>query len=117
MSVEQGAALVELWTSFLHEWPVERVRSMTLEEYTNLNRSDAFVYWLEKTTEKLGSIWGGSAFKWGIYYQANVKTKESSGGRVWGEKYAWLSKFGATEQKAFATIRGLLADVLDAVQV
>ena len=35
---------------------------------------------------------------------------------MWGEKYAWLSKFGATEQEAFATIRSRLVEVLDAVQ-
>lgn len=108
--------LHQLWSEFLAAWPPSRVRQMTLEEYTNPDKDDAFIYWIESRLDKLGSIWGGSAFKFGIYYQANVKTKESSGGRVWGEKYAWLSKFGATEQEAFATIRSRLADVLDAVQ-
>ena len=106
----------QLWSEFLAAWPLERVRQMTLEEYTNPDRDDAFVYWIESRLDKLGSIWGGSAFKFGIYYQANVKTKESTGGRVWGEKYAWLSKFGASEQEAFATIRSRLVEVLDAVQ-
>ena len=108
--------LHELWSDFLAAWPPSRVRQMTLEEYTNSDKDDAFIYWIESRLEKLGSIWGGSAFKFGIYYQVNVKTKESSGGRAWGEKYAWLSKFGATEQEAFATIRSRLADVLDAAQ-
>ncbi len=105
-----------LWSEFVTAWPPERVRQMTLEEYTNPDRDDAFIYWLESRLDELGSIWGGSAFKFGIYYQANVKTKEGSGGRVWGEKYAWLRKFGTTEQEAFATIRTRLAEVLDAVR-
>lgn len=105
-----------LWSDFLAAWPPDRVRQMTLDEYTNPDRDDAFIYWIESRLEDLGSIWGGSAFKFGIYYQANVKTKEASAGRVWGEKYAWLRKFGATEQEAFATIRTRLVEVLDAVR-
>lgn len=108
--------LNQLWSDFLAAWPPSRVRQMMLEEYTNPDKDDAFIYWIESRLDKLGSIWGGSAFKFGIYRRDNTETKEASGGRVWGEKYAWLSKFGATEQEAFASIRGRLADVLDAVE-
>ena len=66
-----------LWDEFLTEWPVERVQQMTLEEYTNPNRADAFIYWIEKKLESLGSIWGGSAFKFGIYYRDNQEQKEA----------------------------------------
>lgn len=104
------------WTDFLATWPPERVRRMALEEYTNPNKCDAFIYWLEAGTDKLGSIWGGSAFKFGIYYQVNVRTKETSGGRCWGEKYAWSARFGTTEQEAFARVRGHLVEVIDAVR-
>ena len=106
----------EQWSEFLSAWPPERVRQMTLEEYTNPSKDDAFIYWVESRLEKLGSIWGGSAFKFGIYCRDKTGAKEASGGRVWGEKYAWLSKFGATEQEVFATIRGRLVEVLDAVR-
>ncbi len=105
----------QLWSDFLAAWPSERVRQMTLEEYTNPNKDDAFIYWLESRLEKLGSIWGGSAFKFGIYCRDKTETKEASGGRIWGEKYAWLSKFGATEQEAFAAIRSRLVEVLEAL--
>ena len=74
----------EAWDDFLAAWPPSRVRQMTLEEYTNPAKDDAFIYWIESRLDKLGSIWGGSAFKFGIYCQANVKTKEASGGRGWG---------------------------------
>ena len=105
----------QLWAEFLAAWPVDRVRAMTLDEYTNANKSDAFIYWIEARTEKLGSIWGGSAFKFGIYLQANVKTKPAQLGRIWGEKYAWLARYGADEKRAFATIRGRLVEVIEAV--
>ncbi len=104
------------WSDFLAAWPAERVRRMTLEEYTNPGKDDAFIYWLEARTDKLGSMWGGSAFKFGIYYQANVKTKPAEGGRAWGKHHAWLTKYGADEARAFATIRARLVEVIDAVQ-
>ena len=105
-----------LWSDFLTAWPPGRVRQMTLEDYTNPDRDDAFIYWIEARLEKLGNIKGGSAFKFGIYYRDKTEAKEPGGGRVWGERYAWLSKYGATEPEAFATIRGRLIGVLDAVQ-
>ena len=105
-----------LWSDFLHAWPPERIRQMRLEEYTNASRDDALVYWLEARLDKLGSIWGGSAFKFGIYRRDNTEAKDASGGRIWGQRYAWLSKFGKTEQEAFATIRGRLGEVISAVQ-
>jgi 5-methylcytosine-specific restriction endonuclease McrBC GTP-binding regulatory subunit McrB len=108
--------LRQLWSDFLTAWPPERVRQMTLEEYTNPNKDDAFIYWIESRLDKLGSIWGGSAFKFGIYCRDKTVAKEASGGRVWGDRYAWHSKFGATEQEAFATIRTRLVEVLDAVR-
>ena len=106
----------QLWSDFLVAWPPKRVRQMTLDEYTNSNKDDAFIYWIEARLDKLGSIWGGSAFKFGIYCRDKIATKEAASGRVWGEKYAWLSKFGATEQAAFAAVRGRLVEVIDAAR-
>ena len=108
--------LHQLWSDFLIAWPHERVRQMTLDEYTNPNKDDAFIYWIESRLDKLGSIWGGSAFKFGIYCRDNTGTKEASSGRVWGQKYAWLAKYGSTEQQAFAAIRSRLIEVLDAIR-
>ena len=106
-----------LWSDFLEVWPPDRVRGMSLEEYTNLNRSDAFVYWLEKRTEALGSIWGGSAFKFGIFGRDNKDPKAPKGGRIWRDEYAWMRKYGETAEVAFATVRSRLTDVIDAVRV
>jgi len=108
--------LNKLWSDFLVAWPPERVRQMTLEEFTNSSKDDAFIYWIESRLEKLGSIWGGSAFKFGIYCRDNTEIKEAASGRIWGEKYAWLSKFGAIEQEAFATVRGRLVEIIDAAR-
>ena len=107
----------QLWSAFLSAWPPARLRQMSLDEYTNPYKDDAFIYWLESRLDKLGSIWGGSAFKFGVYHRENTEAKEASGGRVWGDTYAWLSKFGATEQEAFGIIRNRLTEICDAVQV
>ncbi len=74
--------MMALWSEFLEAWPPDRVRSMSLEQYTNPNRDDAFIYWLEKKTEGLGSIWGGSAFKFGIFRRDKKDPKAPKGGRI-----------------------------------
>jgi len=109
--------LYQLWDDFLAEWPLDRVREMTLTGYTNLNRKDAYIYWLEKRLEKLGSIWGGSAFKFGIYHRDDTKVKEPTMGKIWGETYAWSKKYGSTEQEAFQTVRSRIVQVIEAVQL
>lgn len=109
--------LYQLWDDFLEEWPLDHVREMTLPEYTNLNRDDAYIYWLEKRLEKLGSIWGGSAFKFGIYHRDDTQAKEPTMGKIWGETYAWAKKYGSTEQEAFQTIRERIVQIIEAVQL
>ena len=108
--------ILKTWNDFLAAWPPDRVRDMSLEEYTNLDRETAFIYWLEKKTESLGSIWGVSAFKFGIYRRRDKDPREPSGGRLWGDDYAWMSKYGETAEAAFATVRSLLAEVIDAAK-
>ena len=52
---------------------------MLLDKYTNLNISDSFYYWVESRTYGLGSIWGGSSYKFGIYkYNEKPKGNASS---------------------------------------
>ena len=73
----------QLWSDFLAAWPLARVRQMTLEEYTNASKDDAFIYWLEVRLDSLGNIWGGSAFKFGIYCRKKAEAKKASGGKNW----------------------------------
>jgi 5-methylcytosine-specific restriction endonuclease McrBC GTP-binding regulatory subunit McrB len=103
-----------LWSEFLAAWPPERVKQITLEEYTNPSKDDALIYWLEARLDKLGSIWGGSAFKFGVYYRDKSEAKETAAGRAWGDKYAWATKYGATADEAFAAVRNRLSEVVDA---
>ncbi|MCY3931567.1 MAG: hypothetical protein OXH70_07605 [Acidobacteria bacterium] len=107
---------MQLWDRFLKEWPPERVRSMSLEEYTNLNRDDAFVYWLEFGTRALGSIRGGDAIKFGIYRHSSRDPKSPPEGRIRGAEYTWDPRYGDTELVAFDTVRSRLVQVIGAAE-
>lgn len=105
----------QLWTAFLQQWPLESLAGMPLAQYSNLDRS-GFVYWLEKKTEELGSIWGGSALKFGIYARKDKTPQNSGHGRRFGEHYGWLEKYGATESEAYERIRGHIVAIAHAAR-
>ena len=115
-------ALNALWDEFLARWPLATLRSMTLEEYTQAGSKDCFTYWLETRTEDLGSIWGGSAFKFGVYSRRDLSDKPGSSGsnsgaaQAFSATYGWLSKYGATAEQAFERVRGLIADIAQAAR-
>ncbi len=93
-NIEQNTALDsrnELYNSFLEKFPIEYLKNMPLEVYTNLNKHDAFCYWLESKLQELGSIWGGTAYKFGIYRYA--KKPDDLSIIVADEEYAWYKKY------------------------
>ncbi len=102
----------ELYEQFIKRFPIESLSTMTLEQYTDLNRSDSFCYWIEFKTRRLGSIKGGSSFKFGIYRYANppVSKKIQS-----DEKYAWYRWFKVdTSEAAFNIVRDAIVEVANA---
>jgi 5-methylcytosine-specific restriction enzyme B len=102
-----------LWDSFLARWPLEQLSKMTLQEYSKAGDKDCFTYWLEARTEGLGSIWGGSAFKFGIYARKDQTSKPSEGGVAYGTDYAWATKYGETQDEAFS---GVLSQIVSIAQ-
>lgn len=105
-----------LWSEFLETWPLERIKRMTLEEYTSAGSKDSFTYWIESKLEALGSIWGGSAFKFGIYSRNNKENKDSTKGRIFSDNYGWNEKYGRTEHEVFNRVKMLIVAVIEAVQ-
>lgn len=97
-------ALHELNESFLKEFPLDTLNEMTLNKYTNLNKSDSFCYWLERRTQMLGGIGGGSSFKFGIYRCKN-KPKEGKIRYKYDGKFAWLEHLGNTAEEAFVIVK------------
>lgn len=105
----------KLYESFLIEFPLERLKNLAVEEYTNLNKSDSFCYWVETKLRKLGSIQGSTSYKFGIY-EFNKEPREGSG-YSHDEKYAWLSKYGSDSKSAYETILSNLVKIAECAQV
>ena len=94
----------ELYQNFLSEFPLEGLANLPLERYTNLNREDSFCYWLESRLNSLGSIWGSSSFKFGIYKYHN-KPKEDPK-YTSDDAYAWYSKLGNDRTEVYSKVIG-----------
>ncbi|OKY95258.1 MAG: hypothetical protein BHV67_13365 [Bacteroidales bacterium 43_36] len=108
------AERIQRYNSFQERFPIEKLEEMTLEEYTNLDRSDSFCYWIESRTGSLGSFWGGSSFKFGIYC---YKNRPSDTRVVSDDKYAWYTSLKAgTAQEAFAKIRNTVVKIANAAR-
>ena len=83
---------------------------MTLEEYSNLNRDNSFCYWLEAKTKDLGSIWGGAAYKFGIF-KFDRTPKNDNSKYAHDENYSWSSRLGSTSEEAFTNVRNAIVKI------
>lgn len=110
------AELQTIWDQFLDRWPLEKLPQITLVDYTAAGTNESFCYWLEEKTEELGSFWGGSAFKFGIFSRKDKGQRENGGGASYIDDYAWYSKYGDTVEAAFAKVKALLVQVATAAR-
>lgn len=94
-----------LWDEFLEKWPIDRIENMTLPEYTSVGSKDTFTYWIESKLDQMGSIWGGSSFKFGIYSRSETEEVVSRGNRMYTTEYGWHKKYGDTPEEAFVAIK------------
>ena len=108
-------SLYQLKEDFLAEWPLSRIQEMSLDEYTNLDKT-SFCYWLEAKTNDLGSIWGGSAYKFGIYKRRDISTTITVDNRITDGEYAWFQKYGTTKEEAFQTVKDIILSVIKNIQ-
>ncbi|MFC4267508.1 EVE domain-containing protein [Polaribacter marinivivus] len=108
--------LHKLKQEFLAYWSLEKLEVMTLDEYTDTNRENSFCYWLEHITRDLGSIVGGSSYKFGIYKMGATSKTESATNRTNDGEYAWHTKYGATALEAFNTIKSLIIRIANYAQ-
>ena len=102
-----------LYLQFQEAFPIESLKEMPIEKYTNLKRDGSFCYWLESKTYNLGSIWGGSSFKFGIYRYVN-RPKESVTMIQSDDKYAWYSKYNKdTAIEAYHYVRDSVVSIAE----
>ena len=114
MSVEQHQQL--LWNQFLEAWPLGRLRNMTIEEYSQAGDKENFTYCLERETKPIANILGGSAFKFGIFHRSATEEKLDGKGKIYQDGYAWLEKYGATKEQAFAEIKRRIIETVENAQ-
>ena len=101
----------ELYQAFQHEFPLEALKDMPLDKYTNLNKEDSFCYWLESRTYDLGSFWGGSSYKF-LIYRYNKRPAEGDPRVTSDDKYAWYSNLGKdTAEGAYQIVRNEIVKV------
>lgn len=120
MSAADIDARERLWDDFLQHWPLERLEQMTLAEYSTAGDGECFTYWMEARTDKLGSIWGGSAFKFGIYSRDPGSDRSSQSQRDhvrYSDDYGWYAKYGDTLETAFEQVRAQVLKVARAARV
>lgn len=100
----------ELLDDFLKAWPLDKLPSMTLAQYAERDETfDSFCFWLESKTSELGSIWGGSAYKFQIY-RCCTEPKLRTGQRS-GDGYAWYSKHGNAAKDVFKNVRAAVCKI------
>lgn len=107
---------VEILEEFRKTWPLNRLRSMTIDEYTSIGSSDTFTQWLESRTESLGSIWGATSYKFGVYRRKNTEKGTTLPRYSTDGEYSWESKHGSTAAEAFSNVKAKIINVVDAVQ-
>ena len=108
---------LKLRDDFQQRWPFQAVENMTLEQYTGVKSKDTFTFWLESKTENLISIWGGSAYKFGIFKRAqNDVEKELKSGQTGDTEYGWYEKYGETRNQAFEKIKNLILQIIENAQ-
>lgn len=105
----------QLYKDFQAKFPFENLGNMTLEQYTNLDKSNSFCYWVEAKLSELGSIWGGSSLKFGIYKFR--QTPSDTIRCVHDESYAWYAKYRATTaDTAFSIVRDAIVKIASLVK-
>lgn len=104
-----------LWDEFLEAWPADRLTTMTLNEYSQAGSKETFIYWLEARLDKLGSIWGGSSFKFGVFSRSPDDNREKKNDKKlsYSATHGWYTSLGATAEEAFEKVKGYVARVAE----
>ncbi|MFN7987572.1 MAG: AAA family ATPase [Thermoanaerobaculia bacterium] len=82
--------------------------------YSAAGDGSSFTAWIESRLDQMGSIWGGSSFKFGIYSRKDKTAKAGSRGASYTQDYAWYTKYGASPEEAFEKVRALVVQVAEA---
>jgi DNA replication protein DnaC len=98
---------------FQETWPIEKLKTMSLEEYTNLEKN-SFTYWLERETREVGGSGVGSSFSFRIYRRSNKSTVYTGDNRKTDGEYCWFKDLGETPHEVFPKVRQSIVDIVNA---
>lgn len=105
----------QIYEDFQKEFPINDLEKLPLEKYTNLNRKDSFCYWVESKTNLLGSIWGGTSYKFGIYEYDKKPNNPTI--IIEDERYAWYKRYDVkTSSEAYEMVLGSVVRIAKAAQ-
>lgn len=108
--------LYALWGEFVDTWTIEKLNGMDLLSYSKVGDKSTFTSWLENRLDQMGSIWGGSSFKFGIFSRKDKSEKEDGGGASYSDDFGWYSKYGAEEQSAFQAVKATVIAIAEAAR-
>lgn len=117
-----NSELDKLYEEFNERYPIEKLRSLTIEEYTNLKEisEDYFCTWVERRAQKLGSIQGATSLKFGIYKINELPKIQCVVDDV--NKYAWPKRYGKDNEDhthykvVFEQVKQSLVEVAEAAR-
>lgn len=98
---------------FQEAWPIDKLKTMSLEEYTNLDKN-SFTYWLERETREVGGSGVGSSFSFRIYRRSNKSTVYTGDNRKTDGEYCWFKDLGDTPYEVFPKVRQSVLDIVNA---
>ena len=98
---------------FQETWPIEKLKTMNLEDYTNLDKN-SFTYWLERETREVGGSGVGSSFSFRIYRRSNKSTVYTGDNRKTDGEYCWFKDLGETPYEVFPKVRQSVLDIVNA---
>lgn len=106
----------ELYKQFQETFPIKYLKDMPLEKYTNLKNVDgdeSFCYWVEIKTRDLGSIKGGTSYKFGIYKYMKGKRPDDTIVQS-DDTYAWYKWYNKeTAQEAYTFVRDAVVRIAE----
>lgn len=97
---------------FQRIWTLEKVKSMSLEEYTNLKYENPnyYCYWLDVLLKEYAGFGGNDAGKFGIYRYKKPPKKDDY---LYDNRYAWRKNLGNTKDEVFEKVKKEIVKVIE----
>lgn len=105
--------LQKLYDQFLEKFPLDKLRDMQLNEYTNSKENEPFCYWLEFKLKDLGGIRNGSSYKFGIFKHSTIN-ESSKYKSLSDDEYTWTRMLGDSREDAYKIVLNEVVRVAEA---